>query len=100
MSVSARKPIEPLADADLRDALAALPAWTHDEDAITRTFQFPDFSRAFAFMTRAAMLAERMDHHPEWTNVYGAVIVRLQTHECDGVSERDVRMARELDGYA
>ena len=97
--MSARQPIEPLDDAALAEALDALPAWTHEEDvaALTRTFSFPDFSRAFAFMTRVAMLAERDDHHPEWTNIYGTVIVRLTTHECDGISERDVKMARAMD---
>ena len=102
--MSARRPIEPLEEAERDEALEGLPAWTFDTgmngDAITRTFSFPDFSRAFAFMTRAAMVAEKMDHHPEWTNVYGTVIVRLTTHECDGVSERDVKMAKMLDGFA
>ena len=100
--MSARAPIEPLGDEALAEALDALPAWSHDADhaALTCTFSFPDFSAAFAFMTRVAMLAERDDHHPEWTNVYGTVIVRLTTHECDGVSERDVRMAKAMDGFA
>ena len=100
--MSARTPIEPLDDEALAEVLDALPAWSHDEDhaALTRTFSFPDFSRAFAFMTRVAMLAERDDHHPEWTNVYGTVIVRLTTHECGGVSQRDVTMAKAMDGFA
>lgn len=98
--MTARRPIEPLSGADRDEALEALPAWTLDGEAITRTFSFPDFSRAFAFMTRVAMVAEARDHHPEWTNVYGTVIVRLTTHECDGVSERDVTMAKVLDGFA
>lgn len=98
--MSARKPIEPLGENERMEALEALPGWSLDEDAITRTFTFPDFSRAFAFMTRVAMVAERMDHHPEWTNVYGTVIVRLTTHECEGVSSRDVAMAKVLDGFA
>ena len=100
--MSAREPIEPLGEDALRDALDDLPAWSHDEDhaALTRTFSFPDFSAAFGFMTRAAMLAERDDHHPEWTNVYGTVIVRLTTHECDGVSVRDVKMAQAMDRLA
>ena len=97
--MSGRAPIEALAEEERNEALEALPAWSFDEDAITRTFPFPDFSTAFAFMTRVAMLAERMDHHPEWTNVYGTVIVRLTTHECDGVSERDIRMAQAMDAF-
>lgn len=97
--MSARQPIEPLDAEALRAALDELPTWSHDDDhaALTRTFSFADFSAAFAFMTRVALLAERDDHHPEWTNVYGTVIVRLTTHECDGVSERDVRMAKAME---
>ena len=80
-------------------ALAELPAWSAVEgrDAITRTFRFPDFSAAFAFMTRAALKAEQLDHHPEWFNVYNRVEVVLTTHDCDGVSARDVALARFLD---
>ena len=98
--MSGRAPIELLGEEERTEALDNLPAWSFDDDAITRTFSFGDFSAAFAFMTRVAMVAERMDHHPEWTNVYGTVIVRLTTHECDGVSERDVKMARAMDAMA
>lgn len=97
--MSVRKPIEPLSDAGREAALRDLPAWDYEDDraAITRTFHFADFRKAFDWMSKVAEIAERDDHHPEWTNIYGTVIVRLTTHECDGVSERDVKMAAEME---
>ncbi|OCC25211.1 4a-hydroxytetrahydrobiopterin dehydratase [Croceicoccus estronivorus] len=81
------------------DALAALPEWSLRDDglAIERTFLFKDFSEAFGFMTRAALLAEVQDHHPEWFNVYNRVQVTLTTHDAGGLSERDVKMATAMD---
>ena len=84
-------------------ALAELPAWSAaqgDRDAISRTFRFADFNAAFGFMTRVALKADQMDHHPEWSNVYNRVEVLLTTHDADGVTERDVRMARFIDEAA
>jgi len=80
-------------------AMAKLPAWklVNDRDAITRTFTFLDFNEAFGFMSRVALLAERMDHHPEWFNVWNRVEVTLTTHDAKGLSERDVKMATALD---
>ena len=69
-------------------------------DAIVRTFQFKDFNDAFAFMTHVALLAEKMDHHPEWFNVYGRVEVTLATHDAGGVTEKDIAMAKAMDVYA
>jgi 4a-hydroxytetrahydrobiopterin dehydratase len=83
-------------------ALKDLPAW-HDgpgRDAITRKFAFADFNEAFAFMTRVALLAEKMDHHPEWFNVYNKVEVTLSTHDADGVTDKDIAMAKAMEGYA
>jgi 4a-hydroxytetrahydrobiopterin dehydratase len=79
--------------------LADHPSWSldPDRDAITRTFRFADFSAAFAFMTRVAMLAEVQDHHPEWSNVYNRVTIALTTHDADGLSARDVAMAVAID---
>jgi 4a-hydroxytetrahydrobiopterin dehydratase len=68
-------------------------------DAITRKFEFKTFGEAFAFMTRAALLAEKMDHHPEWSNVYNKVEVTLSTHDAGGVTDNDVRMAKAMDSY-
>ena len=83
----------------LRNALATLPLWTPqaDDSAIRRDFVFADFGAAFAFMTRIALAAERADHHPEWCNVYNRVQVTLSTHDCGGISQRDIDLARLVD---
>ena len=94
--------IEPLNDAERADALDGLPDWDFDEgrDAITRSFKFQDFNAAFGFMTRVAMVAEKMDHHPEWFNVYNRVDVTLSTHDAGGLTERDVKLAALIDQLA
>ncbi|MXO74600.1 4a-hydroxytetrahydrobiopterin dehydratase [Altererythrobacter aerius] len=81
------------------EALAALPEWAlvRDGKAIGRRFVFADFSEAFAFMTRVALLAETHDHHPEWSNVYNRVEIELTTHDAGGLSKRDAAMARAID---
>ena len=91
-----------LDDAARADALHALPGWSLVEgrEAITRTFVFKNFNQAFGFMSRAALLAERMDHHPEWFNVWNRVEVTLATHDVGGLSELDLRMARAMDTFA
>jgi 4a-hydroxytetrahydrobiopterin dehydratase len=83
-------------------ALTELSDWSEvtDRDAIERTFTFRNFNQAFGFMTRAALVAEKMDHHPEWFNVYNRVEVTLTTHDADGLSELDVRMAKAMDKIA
>ena len=83
-------------------ALRQLPEWKAAEgrDAITRTFKFKDFNAAFGFMTRVALAAEKLDHHPEWFNVYNRVEVLLATHDADGVSGLDVEMAKIMDEAA
>jgi 4a-hydroxytetrahydrobiopterin dehydratase len=94
--------IEPL-DEDARDAaLARLPEWDHDEsrDAIIRSFLFADFAEAFAFMTRVALIAEKSEHHPEWSNVWNRVEILLTTHDAGGLSERDIAMAKLIDDIA
>ena len=85
-----------------RSALAKLSGWSEvaGRDAITRKFVFRDFNDAFGFMTRAALVAEKMDHHPEWFNVYKTVEVTLATHDAGGVTELDVRLAGEMDRIA
>ena len=83
-------------------ALGELPGWTWDEsrDAIARSFRFKDFSQAFAFMTRVALAAEQADHHPEWTNVWNRVDVTLTTHDANGLTAKDVALARKMDSIA
>ena len=92
-------PIDQLSDTARAMALDALDDWDHDEarDAITRSFTFADFSQAFAFMTRVALLAEKADHHPEWSNVYNRVDILLTTHDAGGLSHRDVDLAERID---
>ena len=88
-------------DESARAALATtLPRWTLAEgrDAIHRGFRFRDFSEAWGFMARVALLAEAQDHHPEWSNVYNRVEILLTTHDAGGLSERDLRLARAIDG--
>ena len=83
-------------------ALAKLPGWSEvaGRDAITKKFVFKDFNAAFGFMTRAALVAEKMDHHPEWFNVYNRVDVTLATHDANGVTQKDIDLATAMDGYA
>jgi 4a-hydroxytetrahydrobiopterin dehydratase len=85
-----------------KSALAKLPGWSEvkDRDAITRQFTFTDFNEAFGFMARAALIAEKLDHHPEWFNVYNKIEVTLATHDAGGVTERDVKLAQAMDRLA
>lgn len=84
------------------EALVTLPAWREvpGRNAITRTYVFADFNEAFGFMTRAALVAERMDHHPEWSNAWKHVTVVLSTHQVDGLSDRDIALATAMDRIA
>jgi 4a-hydroxytetrahydrobiopterin dehydratase len=91
----------PLTPGALADALATLPGWSHREAALHKTFRFASFLAALAFMQRAAPDIDALDHHPEWTNVYDRVRVRLTTHDAGNlVTARDVELARLLDAYA
>ncbi|MCK6574561.1 4a-hydroxytetrahydrobiopterin dehydratase [Myxococcota bacterium] len=91
-------PVPPrLTPAEVAAALASLPAWRREGDALAREYVFGDFGEAFAFMARVALLAERLDHHPDWRNVWSRVEVRLTTHDAGGITERDVVLAREMD---
>lgn len=90
-------------DESARAALAAeLPQWrmAAGRDALTRSFRFRDFSAAWGFMSRVALLAEAQDHHPEWSNVYNRIEIVLTTHDAGGLSARDVRLARAIDALA
>ena len=88
---------------EVAEVLGDLPTWrAHDGDrpAIERSLKFKDFNAAFGFMTRVALMADKMDHHPEWSNVYNRVEVLLTTHDAGGVTELDVKLARFIDSIA
>ncbi len=94
--------VEKLSAAERAGLSATLPEWKLMEgrDAITRAFRFKDFSEAWGFMARVALLAEAQDHHPEWFNVWNRVEITLSTHDADGLSARDVRLALAIDAIA
>ncbi|MGQ3071761.1 MAG: 4a-hydroxytetrahydrobiopterin dehydratase [Ferrovibrionaceae bacterium] len=90
-------------DPAARDALLAeLAGWrlADGREAIEKRFTFKDFNEAFGFMTRVALMADKIDHHPEWSNVYNRVDILLTTHDCDGLSERDAALARFIEAAA
>lgn len=94
--------VERLSQAERVAALDNLEGWhgVDGRDAIQKTFKFSDFNAAFGWMTRVALVAEKADHHPEWFNVYNRVEVILATHEADGVTERDVKLAQDMNRLA
>lgn len=90
-------------DRDARtSALSRLAGWSEvsGRDAIAKTFTFKDFNAAFGFMARVALVAEKMDHHPEWSNVYKTVAVTLSSHDAGGVTEKDIALAEAMDAIA
>ena len=91
--------VEKLNTAERATLSATLPEWklVEGRDAITRAFRFKDFSEAWGFMARVALLAEAQDHHPEWFNVWNRVEITLSTHDASGLSARDVRLAQAID---
>lgn len=91
-----------LTESERGEALASISDWSlvDGRDAITRTFQFKDFNAAFGFMSRVALKAEKVDHHPEWFNVYNKVEVTLSTHDAGGLTELDIKLARFMDKAA
>jgi 4a-hydroxytetrahydrobiopterin dehydratase len=93
---------KPLAGVERAKALHELHGWAEAKgrDAITKTYQFKSFSQAWGFMSRVALYAEKADHHPEWTNVYGRVDVTLSTHTAGGVTEQDVALAKKMETLA
>jgi len=89
-------------DAEITASMAALPGWTKAaaRPAITRSFKWADFNEAWGFMTRVALIAEQMNHHPEWTNVWNKVDITLSTHDVDGLSDLDFKLAAAIDKVA
>jgi 4a-hydroxytetrahydrobiopterin dehydratase len=93
---------EKLSDAARADLQQTLPGWVpvDGRDALKKTFQFKSFNAAWGFMTRVALAAEKLNHHPEWFNVYSRVEITLSTHDCNGLSDLDVKLAKRIDSYA
>ncbi|RIV87859.1 4a-hydroxytetrahydrobiopterin dehydratase [Aurantiacibacter zhengii] len=91
--------VEKLARSDAESALNELEGWEFDRDgdAMRKVFEFSDFSEAWGFMARVALIAEKSDHHPEWFNVYNKVDITLTTHDAGGLSKRDVTMAKAIE---
>ena len=90
----------PFTDSQIEEALLELPGWSQEGEAIVKTYEFGDFPTAMAFMASAVGAIDTMDHHPEWTNVYSRVDVRLTSHDVGGVTDRDLRLATTLEGLA
>ena len=87
-----------LSEAEVTERISALPAWGVKEGKLHRRFKFKDFVMAFGFMSSVALVAERMNHHPEWFNVYNTVRVDLSTHDAGGITELDFELAGHMDG--
>ena len=86
-----------LSESSIEEKLKNLPGWSVKNDKLHKEFQFNDFNQAFGFMTRAAMEIEKMNHHPEWFNVYNRILVELTTHDVGGITDNDVNLARILN---
>lgn len=94
-------PTPPLPAAEIRTALENLPGWRQEGDALAKTFQFGSFREAMAFMVRVGFEAEAMDHHPDWSNVYNRVVVKLNTHDAGGkVTGKDVELAKKIQSIS
>jgi 4a-hydroxytetrahydrobiopterin dehydratase len=92
--------MERLDDAAVAAALEKIPGWQRDGDHLRRDFKFSDFKEAWGFMSRVALCAEAMNHHPEWSNVYNTVSIGLSTHDAGGLTELDVKLAAAIDDCA
>jgi 4a-hydroxytetrahydrobiopterin dehydratase len=86
-----------LTEAEIQNELAKLTGWAVVEGKLHKVYQFPDFVSAFAFMTKVALWAEKLDHHPEWFNVYNRVVIDLTTHDAGGISQKDFLLAQKID---
>ena len=94
--------VKRLDDRQIQAVLGELPDWklVEERSAICRQFKFKNFNEAFGFMTRVALVAEKINHHPEWSNIYGSVAVTLSTHDADGITELDIKLAKAMDKFA
>ena len=92
--------MQKLTTSEIETLLPSLPLWSIDDGKLTRTLQFDDFVAAFGFMSKVALIAERMNHHPEWFNVYGTVRIQLSSHDVGGLSNYDFQLAEHIDSMA
>ena len=93
--------VQPLSKPEIEAALAGLPGWSDERDALAREFKFGSFREAMSFMVRISFEAEAMDHHPDWTNVYNRVAIRLNTHDAGGkVTAKDVALAKKIQAIS
>jgi 4a-hydroxytetrahydrobiopterin dehydratase len=92
--------VQKATEAEIEEALAELDSWTVESGKLHRAYRFRDFVQAFGFMAQVALLAERSSHHPEWSNVYNRVVVDLTTHEAQGITQKDLDLAREIEQIA
>lgn len=90
--------MKPLSENEIHEKLKDCPNWEYFENAIHTTLEFEDFKDCFAIMTRIAFEAEEMQHHPDWTNIYNRLAIALNTHDADGVTEKDFKLAKVIDG--
>jgi 4a-hydroxytetrahydrobiopterin dehydratase len=94
-------PTPPLSSSDVSQALQKLPGWKQDGDALAKEFKFGSFKEAMSFMVRVGFEAESMDHHPDWSNVYNRVAIRLNTHDAGGkITAKDVELAKKIEEIA
>ena len=91
---------QPLSPEDVSAALPSLPGWSLSSGKLFREYKFADFKHAFAFMTAVALAAEKMDHHPDWTNVYNRVAINLWTHDAGGITKSDLQLAQQIEKIA
>ncbi len=92
--------MDKLSETEIRHAVTTLPGWDVKDEKLHREYKFDDFVHAFGFMATAALAIEKMNHHPEWSNVYNRVTVDLTTHDAGGISSKDIELARLLDAFA
>ena len=97
---NAMKKVSKLTEAEIASSLKKVPQWKLENGKLHREFKFADFIHAFGFMTSAALVAESMNHHPEWFNVWSTVKIDLTTHDCGGISERDFALAEKMEELA
>ncbi len=89
--------MEKISEEKIKSSIEKLEGWSYSHNTITKSFEFKDFSETFSFMIRVALLAEKMDHHPEWSNVYNKLTIKLSTHDAGGVTNKDVELATGIE---